>query len=417
MDLLRFITAGSVDDGKSTLIGRLLYDSKNILIDQLEALEKQTKNIQTGSIDLALLTDGLRAEREQGITIDVAYRYFTTPKRKFIIADAPGHVQYTRNMITGASNANLIIILVDARQGVVEQTRRHSIIASLLKIPHVVVAINKMDLVDYSQNVFHDIVIDFANVAAQLGIKDVIYIPISALNGDNIVDRSERIEWYEGKPLLEYLEEVEIDDDINHTDARFQVQFVIRPQTEELHDYRGYAGKVISGIYRKGDKVKVLPAGIETTISKLETGGVEADEVFAPQSVVIQLADDIDVSRGDTIVKIDNLPETGNELEALLCWMDEKPLQQGNKYYLQHNSRLVKAVVRQIEYKLDVNTLQKQPVEGPVKLNEVVRATIKTAAPLVYDSYDTIPENGSAILIDETSNSTVAAVLLQPITL
>jgi sulfate adenylyltransferase subunit 1 len=417
MDLLRFITAGSVDDGKSTLIGRLLYDSKNILIDQLEALERQTRNKEDGSVDLALLTDGLRAEREQGITIDVAYRYFTTPKRKFIIADAPGHVQYTRNMITGASNANLIIILIDARQGVAEQTRRHSIIASLLKIPHVVVAINKMDLVDYSQNVYHDIVIDYANVATQLGIKDVIYIPISALKGDNIVDRSERIEWYEGKPLLEYLEEVEIDNDINLSDARFQVQFVIRPQTQKLHDYRGYAGKVISGIYRKGDKVKVLPAGIETTISKLETGGVEVDEVFAPQSVVIQLADDIDISRGDTIVKIDNLPETGNELDALLCWMDEKPLQQGNKYFLQHNSRLVKAVVRRIEYKLDVNTLQKQPVEGPVKLNEVVRATIKTASPLVYDSYDTIPENGSAILIDETSNSTVAAVMLQPITL
>ena len=416
MDLLRFITAGSVDDGKSTLIGRLLYDSKNILIDQLEALERQTRNKEDGSVDLALLTDGLRAEREQGITIDVAYRYFTTPKRKFIIADAPGHVQYTRNMITGASNANLIIILIDARQGVAEQTRRHSIIASLLKIPHVVVAINKMDLVDYSQNVYHDIVIDYANVATQLGIKDVIYIPISALKGDNIVDRSERIEWYDGKPLLEYLEEVEIDDDINHTDARFQVQFVIRPQTEELHDYRGYAGKVISGNYRKGDKVKVLPAGIETTISKLETGGVEVGEVFAPQSVVIQLTDDIDIS---PVIRSldDNLPETGNELEALLCWMDEKPLQQGNKYFLQHNSRLVKAVVRRIEYKLDVNTLQKQAVEGPVKLNEVVRATIKTAFPLVYDSYDTIPENGSAILIDETSNSTVAAVLLQPITL
>ena len=416
MDLLRFITAGSVDDGKSTLIGRLLYDSKNILIDQLEALEKQTRNKEDGSIDLALLTDGLRAEREQGITIDVAYRYFTTPKRKFIIADAPGHVQYTRNMVTGTSNANLIVILVDARQGVVEQTRRHSIIASLLKIPHVVVAINKMDLVDYSRDVFNNIVIDYANVATQLGIKDVVYIPISALKGDNIVDRSENIHWYDGKPLLEFLEEVEIDNDINHTDARFQVQFVIRPQTEELHDYRGYAGKVISGIYRKGDTVKVLPAGIETKIAKLETGGVEVDEVFAPQAVVIQLADDIDISRGDTIVKIDNLPETSSELEALLCWMDEKPLQKGNKYFLQHNSRLVKAVVRQIEYKLDVNTLQKQPVEGSVKLNEVVRVSIKTASPLVYDAYDTIPENGSAILIDETSNSTVAAVMLQSMT-
>jgi len=416
MDLLRFITAGSVDDGKSTLIGRLLYDSKNILIDQLEALERQTKNKESGSIDLALLTDGLRAEREQGITIDVAYRYFSTPKRKFIIADAPGHVQYTRNMITGASNANLIIILIDARQGVVEQTRRHSIIASLLKIPHVVVAINKMDLVEYSQNVFNDIVIDYSNVAAQLGINDVTYIPISALRGDNIVDKSDRIGWYEGKPLLEFLEDVVIDNDINLTDARFQVQFVIRPQTEDLHDYRGYAGKVISGIYRKGDKVKVLPAGIDTKIAKLETGGIEVDEVFSPQSVVIQLADDIDISRGDTIAKVDNLPTTGNELEAVFCWMDEKPLQAGNKYFLQHNCRLVKAVVRKIEYKLDVNTLQKQTVEGSVKLNEVVKAIIRTASPLVFDAYDSIPENGSAILIDETSNSTVAALLLQSIT-
>jgi sulfate adenylyltransferase subunit 1 len=413
MDLLRFITAGSVDDGKSTLIGRLLYDSKNILVDQLEALEKSTKNRTDGSVDLALLTDGLRAEREQGITIDVAYRYFTTPKRKFIIADAPGHVQYTRNMITGASNANLIIILIDARQGVVEQTRRHSIIASLLKIPHVVVAINKMDLVEYSPDVFNNIVIDYSDVARQLGLTDITYIPISALNGDNIVDRSERIEWYEGKPLLQFLEDVEIENDVNLTHPRFQVQFVIRPQTENLHDYRGYAGRVISGIYKKGDRVKLLPQGIETTISKLEVAGQEEEEVFAPQSAVIHLADDIDISRGDTIVKSDDLPELSNELEVLLCWLDEKPLQAGNKYILQHNSRLVKAVVRQIAYKLDVNSLQHQPVEGSVKLNEVVKATIKTASPLVFDAYDKIPENGGAILIDETSNSTVAAVLLQ----
>jgi len=413
MDLLRFITAGSVDDGKSTLIGRLLYDSKNILIDQLEALEKSTKNRTDGSVDLALLTDGLRAEREQGITIDVAYRYFTTPKRKFIIADAPGHVQYTRNMITGASNANLIIILVDARQGVVEQTRRHSIIASLLKIPHVVVAINKMDLVEYSRDVFNNIAIDFAEVARQLGLEDVTYIPISALNGDNIVDRSERMGWYEGKPLLEFLEVLETDNDINLTDPRFQVQLVIRPQTEDLHDYRGYAGKVISGIYRKGDKVTLLPAGIETTISKLEVAGQEVEEVFAPQSAVIHLNDDIDISRGDSIVKSENLPNVNNELDVLLCWLDDKPLQVGNKYMLQHNSRLVKAVVKQIEYKLDVNSLQHQPVDGGVKLNEVVKATIKTASPLVYDPYAKISGNGSAILIDDTSHSTVAAVLFQ----
>ncbi|MBL7709395.1 MAG: 50S ribosome-binding GTPase [Chitinophagaceae bacterium] len=413
MDLLRFITAGSVDDGKSTLIGRLLYDSKNILIDQLEALEKSTKNRTDGSVDLALLTDGLRAEREQGITIDVAYRYFTTPKRKFIIADAPGHVQYTRNMITGASNASLIIVLVDARQGVVEQTRRHSIIASLLKIPHVVVAINKMDLVEYSQDVFNNIVIDYAEVAKQLGLKNVTYIPISALNGDNIVDKSEIIDWYDGKPLLEFLEEVDTAHDIDLDNARFQVQFVIRPQTEELHDYRGYAGKIISGIYKKGDKVKVLPAGLETSISKLEVGGREVEEVFAPQAAVIQLADDIDISRGDAIVKTEDTPVVSNELEVLLCWLDDKPLQAGNKYYLQHNSRLVRAVVKSIEYKLDVNTLQQQPVEGGVKLNEVVKATIKTASPLVYDPYDQFVVNGSAILVDETSNSTVAAVLLQ----
>jgi sulfate adenylyltransferase subunit 1 len=413
MDLLRFITAGSVDDGKSTLIGRLLYDSKNILVDQLEALEKSTKNKEAGSIDLALLTDGLRAEREQGITIDVAYRYFTTPKRKFIIADAPGHVQYTRNMITGASNANLIIILIDARQGVAEQTRRHSIIASLLKIPHVVVAINKMDLVEYSQDVYNNIVIDYSEVAKQLGLEDITYIPISALNGDNIVDKSEHITWYDGKSLLQLLEDAEIGNDVNLTDPRFQVQLVIRPQTGDLHDYRGYAGKVISGIYKKGDKIKILPAGIDTTISKLETAGVEVDEVFAPQSVVIHLADDIDISRGDTIVRADNLPVVNNELEVLLCWMDEKSLLPGNKYLLQHNSRLVRAIVQQVEYKLDVNTLQQLAPEGPVKLNEVVKARIKTASPLVYDPYDQLSVNGSAILIDETSNSTVAAVLLQ----
>lgn len=413
MDLLRFITAGSVDDGKSTLIGRLLYDSKNILVDQMEALEKSTKNRADGSVDLALLTDGLRAEREQGITIDVAYRYFSTPKRKFIIADAPGHVQYTRNMITGASNANLIIILIDARQGVVEQTRRHSIIASLLKIPHVVVAINKMDMVGYSQDVYNNIVIDYAAVAKQLGLQEVTYIPISALNGDNIVERSLSISWYDGKPLLELLEAVELKKDINLSNARFPVQLVIRPQTDDLHDYRGYAGKVISGIYKNGDKVTVLPAGIESTISKLEVGGKEVDEIFAPQSAVIQLKDDIDISRGDTIVKTDDLPLVSNELDVLLCWVDDKPLQAGNKYLLQHNSRLVKAIVKEIRYKLDVNSLQEISASDGVRLNEVVRATIKTANPLVYDTFDRLQENGSAILIDETSNSTVAAVLIQ----
>jgi sulfate adenylyltransferase subunit 1 len=316
-------------------------------------------------------------------------------------------------MITGASNTNLIIVLIDARQGVVEQTRRHSIIASLLKIPHVVVAVNKMDLVDFSQNVFNNIVIDYAKVAQQLGLQDVTYIPISALLGDNIVDKSSTMDWFEGKPLLQQLEEVEIRQDINLSAARFQVQYVIRPQTEDLHDYRGYAGKVISGRYQKGDRVKVLPAGIESVISKLEIAGEETETVTAPKSVVIQLEDDIDISRGDSIVPVTDNPVISNELEVLLCWLDEKPLLPGNKYYLQHNSRLVRVVVKNLLHKLDVNTLQQQAVEGPVKLNEVVKATIKTASPLVYDPYEKINTNGSAILIDETSNSTVAAVLFQ----
>lgn len=413
MDLLRFITAGSVDDGKSTLIGRLLYDSKNILVDQLEALEKSTKNKANGDVDLALLTDGLRAEREQGITIDVAYRYFTTPKRKFIIADAPGHVQYTRNMITGASNANLIIILIDARQGVVEQTRRHSIIASLLKIPHIVVAVNKMDLVNYSQDVFNNIVIDYSSVAAQLGLTDITYIPISALKGDNIVDRSTQTAWYTGKSVLQHLEEVEIANDTNLKDGRFQVQLVIRPQSGALHDYRGFAGKVLSGIYRVGDAVTVLPSGVQSTISKLESGGEEVVKVFAPQPAVIHLAEDIDVSRGDTIALSNNLPTVSTETEALLCWMDEKPLRQGNKYLLQHNSKQVRAIVKQVAYKLDVNTLERHASTDEVKLNEVVSATIKTAIPVVYDSFEKISQNGNAVLIDETSNSTVAAVIFK----
>jgi sulfate adenylyltransferase subunit 1 len=316
-------------------------------------------------------------------------------------------------MITGASNANLIIILIDARQGVVEQTRRHSIIASLLKIPHVVVAINKMDLIEFSRDVFNNTVIDYASVARQLGLNDVTYIPISALQGDNIVDRSEKMNWYDGKPLLQYLEEIEIDSDENHDDSRFQVQLVIRPQTDDLHDYRGYAGKIISGVYKKGDPVRILPSGIESEIAKLEIAGKEVEEAFAPQSAVIQLKDDIDISRGDTIVKDNEEITVTNEIEALLCWLDEKPLLPGNKYYLQHNSRLVRAVVKSVDYKLDVNTLQQQPVEKSVKLNEVVKATIKTASPLAIDPYSKIRTNGSAILIDETSNSTVAAVLFQ----
>ncbi len=402
-----------MDDGKSTLIGRLLYDSKNILIDQLEQLEKQSKNKEAGEIDLAYLTDGLRAEREQGITIDVAYRYFSTPKRKFIIADAPGHVQYTRNMITGASNANLIVILIDARQGVVEQTRRHSIIASLLNIPHVVIAINKMDLVNYSRDVFNNIVIDYAEVVKSLGLQDVHYIPVSALHGDNIVDKSEKMNWYEGESLLHILENVEIQQDINLTDARFPVQYVIRPQTEELHDYRGYAGKIISGIYKKGDKVVILPSRASSTIKSVEIGGEEVNEAFAPQSAVIQLEDDIDIGRGDMIVKENDLPEINNEFGALLCWMDNKPLVAGNKYYLQLNSRLVRSIVREVEYKLNVNTLEKEYDPGSVGLNDIVKVTIKTASEVAFDPYKKLQSNGGAILIDETSNVTVGACMIQ----
>jgi sulfate adenylyltransferase subunit 1 len=413
MDILRFITAGSVDDGKSTLIGRLLYDSKSIMIDQLEAIERQTKNREEGDIDLALLTDGLRAEREQGITIDVAYKYFSTPKRKFIIADAPGHIQYTRNMVTGASNANLIIILVDARNGVIEQTRRHSIIAALLNIPHVVVAVNKMDMVDYSQDTYNNIVIDFAALAASLGLKNVVYIPISALDGDNIVEGSERIGWYDGEPLLSILETIEVQQDINLDKARFPVQYVIRPQTEDLHDYRGYAGKLISGIYRKGDAVTVLPSGQQSRIKAIEIAGAETELAFAPQSIVLHLEDDIDISRGDLIVPSADLPQTAQELDIHLCWMGSKPLVEGNKYLLQINSRRVKAVVREIQYKLDVNTLEKKPSPETVGLNDIVRATIKTASPIPFDAYADLRVNGGAILIDETSNVTVGACMIQ----
>jgi len=413
MDLLRFITAGSVDDGKSTLIGRLLYDSKSIMIDQLEAIGKQSKNKLVGEFDLALLTDGLRAEREQGITIDVAYKYFSTPKRKFIIADAPGHIQYTRNMVTGASNSDLIIILIDARNGVVEQTRRHSIIASLLAIPHVVVAVNKMDLVDNSQDVYNNIVIEYSNVAKSLGLKDVKYLPISAISGDNIVDKSPSFPWYDGDSLLHILENIEVQNDINLQVARFPVQYVIRPQTAELHDYRGYAGKVVSGIYRKGDSVVMQPSGLRTKIASIEVNGKEVEEAFAPQSVVLLLEDDIDISRGDVIVKEDALPRNEQELEVLLCWMDNKPLIPGNKYLLQLNSRRVRSVVREIEYKLDVNSLEKQPNPGQADLNDVIRAKIKTASPVCFDRYNDLRVNGGAILIDETSNVTVGACMIQ----
>ena len=413
MDILRFITAGSVDDGKSTLIGRLLYDSKSIMIDQLEAIEKQTKNREDGELDLALLTDGLRAEREQGITIDVAYKYFSTPKRKFIIADAPGHIQYTRNMVTGASNSDLAIILVDARHGVVEQTRRHSIIASLLNIPHIIVAVNKMDLINYSQDVYNNILIDYAAVAKSLNLKDITYIPISALNGDNIVDKSTHLNWYQGESLLDILEQVAIHDDINLTEARFPVQYIIRPQTEALHDYRGYAGKIVSGIYKKGSAVIIQPSGIASTISAIEVGGNEVDEAFAPQSAVIHLADNVDVSRGDLITLTENQPTISNEFEVLLCWMATKPLLVGNKYLLQLNSRLVRAVIKDISYKINVNSLAQETAPEQVQLNDIIKVTIKMAAPIPYDSYKKLRVNGGAILIDETSHVTVGACMIQ----
>ncbi|HXB31746.1 MAG TPA: GTP-binding protein [Puia sp.] len=413
MDLLRFITAGSVDDGKSTLIGRLLYDSKSILSDQLEALEKQSRNKEEGSIDLALLTDGLRAEREQGITIDVAYKYFSTPKRKFIIADAPGHIQYTRNMVTGASNAQLMIILVDARNGIVEQTRRHTIIASLLNMPFVVVAINKMDLVEFSQDIYNNILIEYATIAKSLGLKNIHFIPISALNGDNIVEKSVNMSWYDGTTLLDFLETISIESETNLTHARMPVQYVIRPQTEELHDYRGYAGKIISGIYRRGDEILVLPAGLSSRLIRIEKNRQDVEEAFAGEAVILHLEDDIDVSRGDMLVKKDHQPIMGQELEVLLCWMDSKPLKSGNKYLLQHNSRRIKSVVKEIEYRLDVNSLEKEDGIESVGLNEIVRAKIKTASPLAYDLYKELRVNGGLILIDETSNVTVGACMIQ----
>ena len=411
MNILRFITAGNVDDGKSTLIGRLLYDSKSILADQLEALEQQSKNKNDDGIDLAILTDGLRAEREQGITIDVAYRYFATPKRKFIIADAPGHTQYTRNMITGASNSQLIIILVDARNGVTEQTRRHSIIASLLNIPEVVVAVNKMDLVGYAEDTFENIKREYETVAKRLGLKSVHYFPISAFVGDNIVNTTETMPWYKGTSLLDFLETIEISQN-SYKEPRFQVQYVIRPQTEALHDYRGYAGEIISGTYRKGDAIVVLPEGISTKISKIERNGEEVAEAKAGEPVVMHIEDDIDISRGDYFASEEAEPTQSQEIEAIVCWMDKRALKEGNKYLLQQRSRLVKVVVKEIAYKIDVNTLDQEEEVESVKLNEIAKIRIKAAAPLVYDAFTDNPPMGSAILIDETSNATVGAVMI-----
>ncbi|GAB3719412.1 sulfate adenylyltransferase subunit 1 [Spirosoma lituiforme] len=412
MDLLRFITAGSVDDGKSTLIGRLLYDSKSILADQLEAIERASKSRDDGEIDLALLTDGLRSEREQGITIDVAYRYFQTPARKFIIVDAPGHTQYTRNMVTGASNCQLAIVLVDARHGVAEQTRRHSLIASLLGIPHIVVAVNKMDLVGYSQDVFSDICIHYAELAQKLNVKHVTYIPMSALNGDNVVDRSESMPWYAGQTLLEHLETVEIDDDANQEQGRFPVQYVIRPQTAELHDYRGYAGKITSGQFRKGDAITVFPSGETSTIDAIEIAETHLDEATTPMSVVLHLATDVDISRGDLIVRTDDQPLSSQTVEAMLCWMDSKEFNVGNKYVLQVGTFRTRCSVRDIAYQLNVNTYEQIEGVEQLRLNDLAKVVLRTAQPISFDPYTKNRASGGAILIDETSNVTVGALML-----
>ena len=412
MDILRFITAGNVDDGKSTLIGRLLYDSKSILIDQIEAIEKASKFKDNGVLDLALITDGLRAEREQGITIDVAYKYFSTPKRKFIIADAPGHIQYTRNMITGASNSQLIILLVDARTGITEQTKRHTFIASLLKIPKIVVAVNKLDLVNFDETIYKSIENEFKELSKKLNLTEVTFIPISALNGDNIVDASENMSWYKGPTLLDFLETVNIQENENLEASRFPIQYIIRPQTTELHDYRGYAGKITSGIFKKGDKIKIYPSEIEATISSIEVNLKEVDEAFAPQSAVIQLNKDIDISRGDLIVNLNNQPKFTNELEVQVCWMHQKALQIGSKYLIQNQTNRVKAVVKSIEYLVDINTFEKQFETSEVQLNQIAKIKLKTATPIAYDIFSELQAQGGIIFIDETSNVTVGAGIL-----
>jgi sulfate adenylyltransferase subunit 1 len=412
MEILKFLTAGSVDDGKSTLIGRLLYDSESILVDQLEALQQANRKNDDGSIDLAILTDGLKAEREQGITIDVAYKYFQTDKRKFIIADTPGHTQYTRNMVTGASNANLAIILIDARKGVIEQTIRHSFLVSLLGLPQVVVAINKMDMVDYSQEVYNNIVKDYQALAEKVGLKNITYIPISALKGDNVVYKSLNINWYGGKSLLDHLETVEVvvDDAIAH--ARFPVQWVIRPQTDELHDYRGYAGRISSGSFSVGDKVTVLPSGFSSKVSKIEKFDTICQDAFAGMSVTLHLADEIDISRGDTIVNSNYQPQLSQQIEADLCWMDTKALDTSHTYFIQHNSKVTRCRIQEVLYKVNINTLEKE-FEEEFKLNDIGRIVIKTADPLAFDAYETNKANGGAILIDSRTNVTVGALMLR----
>lgn len=413
MELLRFTTAGSVDDGKSTLIGRLLYDSKAIFEDQMEAIEISSKKRGDTEVDLALLTDGLRAEREQGITIDVAYRYFATPKRKFIIADTPGHIQYTRNMVTGASTANCALILVDARHGVIEQTLRHSYIANLLQIPHLIVCINKMDLMSYSEETYESIKNEYQRVADKLNIKDVRFIPISAKFGDNVVDASENMDWYKGETLLNLLETIEILDDRNHEDARFPVQYVIRPQSDEYHDYRGFAGRVASGVFKPGDKVKVLPSGRETTIKAIDTLDGELDIAFTPQSVTLRLSDEIDTSRGDMIVSADNVPHMEQEFDAMVCWMNERPMLMGGKYTIKHTSNETRCMVRNVNFKVDINSLEERTDDKVIGLNDIACLKLKTAKPLFFDSYKKNRNTGSFILIDEATNETVAAGMIR----
>lgn len=414
MELLRFTTAGSVDDGKSTLIGRLLYDSKSIFEDQYDAIVATSEKRGEEHVNLALLTDGLRAEREQGITIDVAYRYFATPRRKFIVADTPGHIQYTRNMVTGASTANAAIILVDARNGVIEQTRRHTYIASLLRIPHVLVCINKMDLVGWSEERFEEIKADFREMAAKIHVDlDVHFLPISALKGDNVVDQSQNMEWYGGPTLMRLLETLPIENDLNRSEARFVVQYVIRPMREEYHDYRGYAGRVAGGVFHPGDAVKVLPGGLTSTIAAIDTMDGPLDSAFAPSSVAIRLEDDIDISRGDMIVTGDCTPDVTQDLGVMVCWLSEKPLQAGGKYAIKHTTRDARCVIKSVDYKVNINTLEKVEGETHVGLNDIARLTIKTTVPLCVDSYRRNRDTGSLIIIDEATNVTVGAGMVE----
>ena len=412
MDLLRFSTAGSVDDGKSTLIGRLMYDTKTIFEDQMEAMERSSELRGDEHVNLALLTDGLKAEREQGITIDVAYRYFATPKRKFIIADTPGHIQYTRNMVTGASTANLAIILVDARHGVLEQTCRHSFIASLLQIKHVVVCVNKMDLVDYSEEAFEKIKAEYTEFASKLDIPDIRYIPISALNGDNVVDKSKNMDWYDGATLLYTLENVKIGSDVNHVDSRFPVQWVIRPQSDKYHDFRGYAGKVDGGVFKAGDEIVALPSGFTTKIKTIESYDGHVEEAFSPMSVVMTLEDEIDISRGDMIAKPNNKPEASQEVDIMVCWMADKALVPRGKYLIRHTTNEARCMITEVHYKVNINTLHRIEDDKEIKLNDIGRISIKSAKPLFFDSYKKNRMTGSVIIVDEFTNETVAAGMI-----